>query len=48
MADKLIEGIKQILCVHAYANQIQSLAISEAQLQALKSNLSLSEIKEHL
>jgi len=32
LADKLTEGIKLILCVHAYADQIERLAISEPQL----------------
>ena len=36
MADKLTEGVKLILCVHAYADQIERLAVNEPQLQALK------------
>ena len=48
LAKDLCEELRLILGVSMYADQMNSLSISEQQLQALKSTLRLDKVKEHL
>ena len=48
LAKDLCEELKLILGISMYADKLNSLSISEEQLDSLKSTLRLDKIKEHL